>query len=119
VIIDSAQLLDEPALDMLIRLRSLQRTPSGIALCVTLEKNEKLSNALERLERKLPYGSRALFHRRNALALPRLAAKEFVGTVVKAMFEQLELHTSAETPTEQNRKGLIGRGHGNAPRATG
>lgn len=94
---------------MLLRLRSFQRAPSGIVLCVQLEKNETFSSAVESFKRKIPPRDHSLFHRRNALLLPHLEPKEFVGTVLKAMFEQLEVNTIAEAPTDQIRKALIGR----------
>ena len=109
LIVDGAQLLDTSALDLLIRLRNTQREPTGIIFISTLEKNETSPNAIDRFERKLPHKSRSLFHRSNAHALLRLEAKEFVETVLKAMFEQLEVDTTAETPAETARKEHIAR----------
>jgi hypothetical protein len=94
-----------------MRLRSIQRAPTGIALCITLEKNEKFNEALDSLRRKLPHRYRSLLHRSNAtpnaVELPRLESRDFVGTVLKAIFEQLEVDTTAEAPDERARKARV------------
>ena len=109
LIIDGAELLDAPSFDMLMRLRSVQRTPTGIAFCIQLEKNEHFSNAVDSFERKIPHGYRSLFHRRNALTLPRLEPREFVEIVLKALFEQLRVDTTEETDAAKTRKAQISR----------
>jgi hypothetical protein len=53
IIIDNAQLLDACALKRLMQLRSIHHA-YAVVLCIQLQKNEKMADALAKLRRQLP-----------------------------------------------------------------
>jgi hypothetical protein len=80
VVIDNAQLLDTCALERLMKLRN---DMGALVLCITLQKNEKMANALELLKKRLPREH----HRELALPDPalllRMSPKEFAQEVFR------------------------------------
>jgi len=99
VVIDNAQLLDTCALERLMKLRN---DMGALVLCITLQKNEKMANALALLQKRLPREHHRELARPDPVLLQRMSQKEFAQEVFRlGICKRLDIRFPAEPNREE------------------
>jgi hypothetical protein len=102
IIIDGGQLLDTTAIELLLRLRKVQRAPCCYVFSMQLEKAETMLAAMDSLRRKFPHAHRGLLSLVHPFELKRLEPLQFATVVLKeGFFEPLGVTPTAAPLEEQ------------------
>lgn len=101
VIIDNAQLLDACALKRLMQLRAYHRQ-YAVVLCIQLQKNEKMADALTELRRKLPREYHRELAQPEPVLLMRMSNREFGNEVFRlGICKRLNIRFPPEPTAEE------------------